>query len=121
MNSYYQTGLRNVLDRSVLSHTDLDVERGCARWMRFLSIFSAKRMSVVVDYEGDHVLICKGAVEDIYKVCTHYQIDDEIHLMIDLIKDDLLEEYEELSRDGYRVLGDRIPRVPAKQAGVLRG
>ena len=39
MNSYYQTGLRNVLDRSVLSHTDLDVER-CGKWMRFLSTFN---------------------------------------------------------------------------------
>jgi Mg2+-importing ATPase len=72
-------------------------------------------MSVVVDYEGDHVLICKGAVEDIYKACTHYQIDDEIHLMIDLIKSDLLEEYEELSRDGYRVLAIAYREFPQTQ------
>ena len=112
MNSYYQTGLRNVLDRSVLSHTDLDVERGCGKVDEIPFDFQRKRMSVVVDYEGDHVLICKGAVEDIYKVCTHYQIDEEIHLMIDLIKDDLLEEYEELSRDGYRVLGIAYREFP---------
>ena len=112
MNSYYQTGLRNVLDRSVLSHTDLDVERGCGKVDEIPFDFQRKRMSVVVDYEGDHVLICKGAVEDIYKVCTHYQIDEEIHLMIDLIKDDLLEEYEDLSRDGYRVLGIAYREFP---------
>ncbi|MFZ3374922.1 MAG: magnesium-translocating P-type ATPase [Chthoniobacterales bacterium] len=112
MNSYYQTGLRNVLDRSVLSHTDLDVERGCGKVDEIPFDFQRKRMSVAVDYEGDHVLICKGAVEDIYKVCTHYQIDEEIHLMIDLIKDDLLEEYEELSRDGYRVLGIAYREFP---------
>jgi len=112
MNSYYQTGLRNVLDRSVLSHTDLDVERGCGKVDEIPFDFQRKRMSVVVDYECDHVLICKGAVEDIYKACTHYQIDEEIHLMIDLIKDDLLEEYEELSRDGYRVLGIAYREFP---------
>jgi P-type Mg2+ transporter len=112
MNSYYQTGLRNVLDRSVLSHTDLDVERGCRKVDEIPFDFQRKRMSVAVDYEGDHVLICKGAVEDIYKACTHYQIDEEIHLMIDLIKDDLLEEYEELSRDGYRVLGIAYREFP---------
>jgi Mg2+-importing ATPase len=112
MNSYYQTGLRNLLDRSVLSHTDLDVERGCGKVDEIPFDFQRKRMSVVVDYEGEHVLICKGAVEDIYKVCTHYQIDEEIHLMIDLIKDDLLEEYEELSRDGYRVLGIAYREFP---------
>jgi len=112
MNSYYQTGLRNLLDRSVLSHSDLDVERGCKKVDEIPFDFQRKRMSVAVDYEGDHVLICKGAVEDIYKVCTHYQIDEEIHLMIDLIKDDLLEEYEELSRDGYRVLGIAYREFP---------
>jgi len=112
MNSYYQTGLRNLLDRSVLSHSDLDVERGCKKVDEIPFDFQRKRMSVIVDYEGDHVLICKGAVEDVYKACTHYQVDDEIHLMIDLIKNDLLEEYEELSRDGYRVLGIAYREFP---------
>lgn len=105
MNSYYQTGLRNLLDRSVLTHTDLDVDRGCRKVDEIPFDFQRKRMSVVVDYEGDHVLISKGAVEDIYKACTHYQVDDEVYMMIDLIKNDLLEEFESLSRDGYRVLG----------------
>jgi len=112
MNSYYQTGLRNLLDRSVLSHTDLDVDRNCRKVDEIPFDFQRKRMSVVVDYESDHVLICKGAVEDIYKACTHYQVDDEIHVMIDLIKNDLLEEYEELSRDGYRVLGIAYREFP---------
>ena len=112
MNSYYQTGLRNLLDRSVLSHTELDVERGCKKVDEIPFDFQRKRMSVVVDYEGNHVLICKGAVEDIYKSCTHYQVDDEVHLMIDLIKNDLLEEYEALSRDGYRVLGIAYREFP---------
>ena len=112
MNSYFQTGLRNLLDRSILSNTDLDVERNCRKVDEIPFDFHRKRMSVVVDYEGDHVLICKGAVDDIYKACTHYQIDDEIHLMIDLIKSDLLEEYEDLSRDGYRVLAVAYREFP---------
>jgi len=115
MNSYYQTGLRNLLDRTVLMNTELDVERGCRKVDEIPFDFQRKRMSVIVDYEGDHVLICKGAVEDIYKSCTHYQVDDEVHLMIDLIKNDLLEEYEELSRDGYRVLGIAYREFPRTQ------
>jgi len=112
MNSYYQTGLRNLLDRSVLSHSEFDVQRGCRKVDEIPFDFQRKRMSVVVDYEGDHVLICKGAVEDIYKACAQYQVDDEVHMMIDLIKNDLLEEYEELSRDGYRVLGIAYREFP---------
>jgi len=115
MNSYYQTGLRNLLDRSVLSHTDLDVDRGCRKVDEIPFDFQRKRMSVVVDYEGDHVLISKGAVEDIYKSCTHYQVDDEVYMMIDLIKNDLLEEFEALSRDGYRVLGIAYREFPREK------
>ena len=104
MNSHYQTGLRNLLDRSILSHTDLDVERSCRKVDEIPFDFSRKRMSVVIDYEGDHVLICKGAVEEIYRVCDRYQVDEDINPLIDVIKNDLMEEYEALSKDGYRVV-----------------
>src|SRR5208283_905678 len=93
MNSYYQTGLRNLLDRSILSNKDLDVERGCRKVDEIPFDFSRRRMSVIVDYEGDHVLICKGAVEEIFSVCSRYQVDEEIHPLIDMLKNDLMEEY----------------------------
>ncbi len=112
MNSYYQTGLRNLLDRSILSHTDLDVERSCKKVDEIPFDFSRKRMSVAIDYEGDHVLICKGAVEEVYKVCDRYQVDEEINPLIDVIKNDLLEEYEALSKDGYRLVAIAYREFP---------
>jgi Mg2+-importing ATPase len=104
MNSYYQTGLRNLLDQAILSHGDLDVERACRKVDEIPFDFQRRRMSVVIDYEGDHVLICKGAVEEVFSVCSRYQVDDEIHPLIELLKKDLLGEYEALSADGFRVL-----------------
>src|SRR5579884_1562302 len=115
MNSYYQTGLRNLLDRSILSHTDLDVERSCKKVDEIPFDFSRKRMSVVIDYEGDHVLICKGAVEEIYKVCDRYQVDEDINPLIDVIKNDLMEEYEALSKDGYRVVAIAYREFPREK------
>ncbi len=112
MNSYYQTGLRNLLDRSILSHTDLDVERACRKVDEIPFDFSRKRMSVAIDYEGDHVLICKGAVEEIYRVCDRYQVDEDINPLIDVIKNDLMEEYEALSMDGYRVVAIAYREFP---------
>jgi P-type Mg2+ transporter len=112
MNSYYQTGLRNLLDLAILGNTDLDVERGCRKFDEIPFDFSRRRMSVIVDYEGDHVLICKGAVEEIFSVCGRYQVDDEIHPLIDLLKKDLLEEYESLSADGFRVLAIAYREYP---------
>ncbi len=112
MNSYYQTGLRNLLDRSVLAHTEFEVERACTKVDEIPFDFTRKRMSVAVDYEGDHVLICKGAVEDVFKVCQRYQIDEEVYPLIDVIKTDVQEDYQALSADGYRVLAIAYREFP---------
>ena len=104
MNSYYQTGLRNLLDLSILSHDDLDVERTCKKIDEIPFDFQRKRMSVVIDYEENHVLICKGSVEAIFSACDRYQIDDDVLPMIEVIKNDIMEEYIRLSSQGYRVL-----------------
>jgi Mg2+-importing ATPase len=115
MNSFYQTGLRNLLDRSVLSHTEFEVERKCTKVDEIPFDFTRKRMSVVVDYEGDHVMICKGAVEDVFKVCTQYQVDEDINPLIDMIRQDVLEDYEALSADGYRVLAIGYREFPREK------
>jgi Mg2+-importing ATPase len=104
MNSFYQTGLRNLLDRAILAHSDLDVERDCRKVDEIPFDFKRRRMSVVIDHEDRHVLICKGAVEEIAAACEHYQVDEDINPLVRLIRDDLLDEYRHLSADGYRVL-----------------
>lgn len=112
LNSYFQTGLRNLIDRAVLESADLNVEQNCQLVDELPFDFQRRRMSVVVDYEGDHVLICKGAVEEIYACCSHYQIEDEVYPLIDMIHADLFEEVEKLNRDGFRVLGIAYREFP---------
>ena len=104
MNSHYQTGLRNLLDRAVLAHSDIDVEKNCRKVDEIPFDFKRRRMSVVIDYEDRNVLICKGAVEEVARICENYQVDDEINPLIQLLRDDLMDEYRNLSTDGYRVL-----------------
>jgi Mg2+-importing ATPase len=104
LNSFYQTGLKNLIDRAVIERIDLNVESRCQLVDELPFDFQRRRMSVVVEYEGDHVLICKGAVEEIFSVCNKYQVDDEIYPLIPMIQNDLYEEVEDLNNDGYRVL-----------------
>ena len=115
MNSYYQTGLRNLLDRAILSHTDLDVELSCRKVDELPFDFERKRMSVIIDYEDTRVLICKGAVEDINRAADRYQIDDDIFPLFDVVRNDILEEYERLSTEGYRVLAVAFREFPEKK------
>ena len=113
MNSYYQTGLRNILDRAILSHEELDVEKTCKKIDEIPFDFNRKRMSVIIEFEGTNVLICKGAVDSIVKVCSEFQVDEEINPLIDVVKNDIMEEYENLSGDGYRVLAIAYREFPS--------
>jgi Mg2+-importing ATPase len=116
LNSYYQTGLRNLLDRAILEHTEFEVERTCRLVDELPFDFQRRRMSVVVEFEGDHVLICKGAVEEIYACCDHYQLDGEIYPLIDMIRGDLFEEVSRLNNEGYRCLAIAYREFPREQA-----
>jgi Mg2+-importing ATPase len=111
LNSYFQTGLRNLLDRAVVEHADLDVSE-CRLVDELPFDFQRRRMSVIVEYEDDNVLICKGAVEEIYSCCSQYQIDEEIYPLIGMIRSDLLQEVERLNREGFRALGIAYREFP---------
>lgn len=102
-NSFYQTGLKNLLDRAILKHEKLIVPE----YKKVDEIpfdFSRKIMSVVVDMEGRHRIISKGAPEEIFKRCTQYELDGEVLDIDPLIISDLKEEFDTLSADGFRVL-----------------
>ncbi|MEO6984374.1 MAG: magnesium-translocating P-type ATPase [Paralcaligenes sp.] len=76
LNSYYQTGLKNLLDVAVLDHAELRQELNLAHNFRKVDEipfdFVRRRMSVVVsEREDHHELICKGALEEVLAACTH--------------------------------------------------
>ncbi|RKJ99299.1 magnesium-translocating P-type ATPase [Alicycliphilus denitrificans] len=75
LNSYYQTGLKNLLDVAVLEHVEVHRELEPARNFRKVDEipfdFDRRRMSVVVaEHDAHHLLITKGAVEEILAACT---------------------------------------------------
>jgi len=108
LNSHFQTGLKNVLDRAVLEHHEVHHEVSIPDWRKVDELpfdFSRRLMSVVVETpEGVHRLICKGAPEEVFKRCTRFVLDGEVSPVDDVLIEDLREEHESLSRDGFRVL-----------------
>ncbi len=103
INSFYQTGLRNILDKAVLKYEKL-VVRQYKKIDEIPFDFSRKVMSVVVEMEGKHRIIAKGAPEEIFKRCTKYQLDGELLDLEQFVLTDLKEEYDSLSSEGFRVL-----------------
>jgi len=82
LNSYYQTGLRNLLDRAVLEHVDqaaeLKLEQDYRKIDEIPFDFVRRRMSVVVSQRDEHhLLICKGALEEVLAACTSVRLGPE--------------------------------------------
>lgn len=114
LNSFYQTGLKNLLDRAILKHEKLLM----GQFKKIDEIpfdFSRKIMSVVVEIEGSHRIVSKGAPEEIFKRCTRYELDGEILEMENFILADLKEEYDRLSADGFRVLAIAYKGIDTKK------
>jgi Mg2+-importing ATPase len=110
LNSYWQTGLKNLLDRAVLEHAEVKARlRLPADYRKVDEIpfdFQRRRMSVVIQRENEpgHLLICKGAVEEIMRHVSRVEENGRT----DKVSDPLRQRVEALSRrmneDGLRVI-----------------
>ena len=108
-NSYFQTGLRNLMDKAILSHVrELNLEHLKNAYTKVDEIpfdFTRRRMSVVIeDRQGKRQIITKGAVEEILDVCSYAEFDGEIHPLTDSLKIKAQKISEEMNRQGMRVL-----------------
>ncbi|MFY9551464.1 MAG: magnesium-translocating P-type ATPase [Thermoanaerobaculia bacterium] len=118
LNSHFQTGLKNVMDRAVLAHPERHMHAHLSDYAKVDEIpfdFQRRIMSVVVrTAEGKDRIISKGAPEAIFPRCKNFELDGELLPMDDVLIEDLRLEYERLSRDGFRVLAiaskDVVPR-----------
>ena len=121
LNSYFQSGLKNLLDVAVLEHVDMHKILGIGEGFRKVDEipfdFQRRRLSVVVAHGADkHVLICKGAVEEIFAVSTRYELDgaqgslDKSHFAT------AKEETVALNEDGFRVVALAYKEIDAPKA-----
>jgi Mg2+-importing ATPase len=106
--SHFQTGLKNVLDRAVLRYKELHKELGIEKYKMVDEIpfdFSRRMMSVAVEGpDGERQLLTKGAPEAVFAKCTHFESEGEIFPMEPILAGDLVQQVDELSEDGFRVL-----------------
>jgi P-type Mg2+ transporter len=104
LNSHFQTGIKNPLDDAILLHKELDI----SLYKKIDEVpfdFYRKRMSVVVQLHNETILICKGAPEEILKVCTQ-----DNNFVAAAVK-----QYELLSADGFRVLAIAVKNINNQQ------
>jgi len=119
LNSHFQSGLRNLLDNAVLEHVDLrhilGIDTGFAKVDEIPFDFSRRRLSVVVAQGDKHVLICKGAVEEIFAVCARYEVDGKTGLLDESHFAAAKDETTALNMDGFRVVAVAYKEVASVQ------
>jgi len=117
LNSHFQTGLKNLMDKAVLAHRDL--EGTVARYRVVDEIpfdFQRRRMSVVVAKDdGEHLLICKGAVEEMLSICAFAKVGDVTEPMTDERRQEIKAMTHRLNEDGLRVLVVAMQREPSHE------
>jgi len=114
INSYYQTGLKNLLDRAILKYEKLMVKQ----YKKVDEVpfdFSRRIMSVIVEFDHTHRLIAKGAPEEILKRCTQYELDGKVINITSHLVPNLRAQIEALNADGFRVLA-----VAYKDVGMAK-
>ncbi len=118
--SHFQTGLKSALDVATLKHRDDNPAVDLDSYKKIDEIpfdFSRRIMSVVVDRpDGVRRLYAKGAPEEILRRCTAFEADSQVLPAPPGFAEDLREQFDALSEDGFRVLGVAWRDVPSKES-----
>ncbi len=119
LNSYYQSGLRNLLDVAVLQHAAAeDLARKSSGYRKLDEVpfdFERRRMSVAVERDGRNLLICKGAVEEVFAVAGLGRAGGESIPLDETHGEQLRKTVEQLNAEGFRVVAVAVKELPPQQ------
>ena len=115
LNSHFQTGLKNLMDRAIISRTEKEAKEHVILQNLDTSFqkidelpfdFERRRMSVIVKDDSNVVsMVTKGALEEMLNISTHVEYRGEIIPLTEDIRQEVLAEVAQLNRQGLRVLG----------------
>ena len=119
LNSFYQTGLKNLLDVAVLSCAEQNQQPEALQHYRKVDEipfdFVRRRMSVVVAKDNEyHELVCKGALEEMLAICSHVRHEDEVIPLSEALLVRIRRITDDLNQQGLRVVAVANKILPAQ-------
>lgn len=122
LNSHYQSGLKNLLDVAVLEHAEIHKKlHKVSVYHKIDEIpfdFQRRRMSVIVEKDhSSHLLICKGAVEELLGICDRFQQGEQILPLEPSHMDEARRLVNDLNEDGFRVIAVAYREVGREHVG----
>ena len=104
LNSHFESGIRSPLDDAILEHGTPDA----TDWRKLDEVpfdFERRRVSVLLERGGEHLLIVKGAPEDVLRLSTHQEAVAGRTSVFDAeARARAMTLFEQLGEDGFRVL-----------------
>jgi Mg2+-importing ATPase len=113
LNSNFQNGLRTPLDDAILAHEPLDLTK-YSRVDEVPFDFVRRRVSVIVTESSKLLLISKGATIEMLPACGFYEENNQQLPITDEVKRKIQSQYEELSKEGRRILAVARKEIPKK-------
>lgn len=119
LNSHHQSGVKNLMDQAVLRFTDAssDAMRSAAFYRKVDELpfdFIRRRLSVMVEgVAGEHLLVCKGAVEEMLTIATRMRDGKDVRVLDEPSRKALTAIARSYNEDGFRVLVVATREIPA--------
>lgn len=128
LNSLFGTNIKNPLDDAILKRTNISpldaaiLRHDHPATQSYTKIdempfdFERRAASVVVDKNGTHLIITKGAPEQVIKNCSKYMLKGKTHLLNDIMRHQCKTIFESFSQQGYRVLAIAYRDIATKDS-----
>lgn len=103
VNAYFETSIKSLLDKALLDYKKINT----STYQKIKEIpydFERKRSSVVYQTAGQIWLATKGAPEEIFKICSSFQLNNQLKTLDKASLKKITDIYNQLSTDGLRVL-----------------
>ena len=115
LNSYFQTGYKNLMDLAIIQKTEeserenpelLDLSEAYEKVDEIPFDFTRRRLSTVVrNGAGKTQMVTKGALEEMLAVCTSVEYKGELRPLTEEMKERVRTMVAGLNENGFRVLG----------------
>lgn len=114
LNSYFQTGYKNLMDRAIIRKTEeaeasdprlIDLSETYTKVDEIPFDFTRRRLSTVVsDKSGKTQMVTKGAVEEMLSICSFAEYQGKVEPLTEELKVNILRTVDTLNEDGMRVI-----------------
>jgi Mg2+-importing ATPase len=119
LNAANETGFINPIDEALRADPPAD----CSGWEKLDELpydFARKRLSILLEKQGQRVLVTKGALPQILGICSEVEWSGGTRDGIDIAREQIEEQWRGFSSEGCRVLAVAYRRCPAECSRIDR-